>query len=522
MKTYQYFWQLIKYRPHYYFTDTISISIHYIIQTAVGLILRGYFNGLTGSAGLQLTTGQTIALQLLYGIILGGTLVIAIYAHIRFKYSIIALMMRNLFRRILEMPGAVALPVGPDGKRVSSGQVISTLRDDPEDMVMTMTWAEDAMGLTIMAAIAFAIMLTISPLVALGTFIPLGIIIAIAEKLGERVRQYRKVSREATSQVTGLIGDMFNGTQAIKTAHAEEHVVAHFRALNDQRKQAMVRDRLLTQTITAMSRSATDLGMGLILLLAAQAMFTKQFGVGDFVLFVAYIHPIAQWVHQSGDVLTRYKQGAVSVQRMESLMQGAPVGGPVAHHPIYFHQPLPELPHPVKEESDHLEQLAVQQLTYLYPNASSGVQDISFTVPRGAFVVITGRIGAGKTTLLKTLLGLLPAQSGKVLWNGETVAEPAHFFVPPRCAYTGQVPRLFSETVQQNILLGLAEGRVDVARAVGTAVMERDLAEMEQGLHTLVGPRGVRLSGGQVQRTAAARMFVRTPELLVFDDLSSA
>jgi ATP-binding cassette subfamily B protein len=84
------------------------------------------------------------------------------------------------------------------------------------------------------------------------------------------------------------------------------------------------------------------------------------------------------------------------------------------------------------------------------------------------------------------------------------------------------VPRLFSEQLRSNVLLGLLKSRVDLSGAITTAVMERDVEELEAGLETVVGPRGLKLSGGQVQRTAAARMFVRGPELLVFDDVSSA
>jgi ATP-binding cassette subfamily B protein len=84
------------------------------------------------------------------------------------------------------------------------------------------------------------------------------------------------------------------------------------------------------------------------------------------------------------------------------------------------------------------------------------------------------------------------------------------------------VPRLFSEPLRDNILLGLPEEKVDLPGAIHASVLEPDVAMLEKGLDTLVGPRGVRLSGGQVQRSAAARMFVRDPELLVFDDLSSA
>jgi ATP-binding cassette subfamily B protein len=102
------------------------------------------------------------------------------------------------------------------------------------------------------------------------------------------------------------------------------------------------------------------------------------------------------------------------------------------------------------------------------------------------------------------------------------VSDPRGFFVPPRCAYTPQVPRLFSETLRENILLGHAAGDIDIDEAIYRAVLEPDVAVLEKGLETLVGPRGVRLSGGQVQRAAAARMLVRRPALLVCDDLSSA
>jgi ATP-binding cassette subfamily B protein len=120
------------------------------------------------------------------------------------------------------------------------------------------------------------------------------------------------------------------------------------------------------------------------------------------------------------------------------------------------------------------------------------------------------------------LLGLLPRDSGEIRWNGENVENPATFMVPPRAAYTPQVPRLFSDTLRDNILMGLHEDYVNLPQALEHAILTRDIAELENGLLTEVGPRGVKLSGGQMQRTAAARMFVRDADLLIMDDLSSA
>jgi ATP-binding cassette subfamily B protein len=145
---------------------------------------------------------------------------------------------------------------------------------------------------------------------------------------------------------------------------------------------------------------------------------------------------------------------------------------------------------------------------------------VSFELAPGTITVLTGRIGSGKSTLLRALLGLLPAQAGEIRWDDTRVEDAANFFLPPRAAYVPQTPRLFSVSLQENILLDrpLAQLRP----ALHTAVLEEDIAAFPDGLATVVGPRGMRLSGGQVQRSAAARALIGPPTLLVVDDLSSA
>ena len=180
------------------------------------------------------------------------------------------------------------------------------------------------------------------------------------------------------------------------------------------------------------------------------------------------------------------------------------------------------MPHPAKIDADRLAVLTVRDLAYRYPESGRGISSAGFTLRRGTLTVVTGRVGSGKTTLLRALLGLLPRDAGSLAWNGAAVVDPAAFMTPPRCAYTAQAPVLFSETLRQNLLLGLPEAAVDLSAALRAAVLEHDLTLLGDGLETPVGPNGVRLSGGQVQRAAAARMFVREAELVVVDDLSSA
>ncbi|MBN2305501.1 MAG: ABC transporter ATP-binding protein, partial [Anaerolineae bacterium] len=258
------------------------------------------------------------------------------------------------------------------------------------------------------------------------------------------------------------------------------------------------------------------------LLLAGRAMREGTFTVGDFALFAFYLEFVSELTAFAGLLLARYKQIGVSVERMYRLMEGAPDDALVQFSPIYIEGILPDLPEPVKTGADILNDLRAEGLTYHYPNTDNGIAGIDLHLRRGQFTVITGRIGSGKTTLLRVLLGLLPKDEGAVYWNGAAVENHGDFFVPPRSAYTSQVPRLFSEPLRHNVLMGLPKDDDAIRDAIHAAVMEMDLEELEDGLETMLGPKGVKLSGGQIQRTAAARMFLRQPELLVFDDLSSA
>ncbi|XPM58180.1 MAG: ATP-binding cassette domain-containing protein [Leptolyngbya sp. IPPAS B-1204] len=183
---------------------------------------------------------------------------------------------------------------------------------------------------------------------------------------------------------------------------------------------------------------------------------------------------------------------------------------------------MPAIESTIRHAEDSLNTLSIVGLTYRYPDTNCGISDINFQVQRGNLTVITGRIGSGKTTLLRTLLGLLPRQAGEIYWNERLIQQPASFFIPPRSAYTPQVPTLFSTTLQENLQLGLDRSNQDLAQAISRSILVQDIAAMPEGLNTEVGTRGVRLSGGQIQRVAAARMFLHQPELLVFDDLSSA
>jgi ATP-binding cassette, subfamily B, bacterial len=515
MPTWRYMWGLISYRPWLYAVNIVLwIGVH-TSPMLPGIVTRLYFDHLTDSAQADLTVWSIIALLIAFTLGRVMLIVMGFFTSITSRTYMAGLMRRNLLARILERPGAAALPEPP-------GEALSRFRDDVGQAEDAADWLLDVFGFVVFCISALFTLLSINAKLTVLVFLPLVGVLIVTRMAGNRLQQNRRVSRAATARVTGLISEMFGSVQAIQVAGAEDRVIGHFRRLNDQRRRTMLRDRLLNLVVESVSSNTASLGTGLVLLLSGKAISAGTFSVGDFALYAYYLTFVSDFTQSVGRWLAHYKQTGVSFDRLGTLMQGAPPEDLVRHMPLALRGEVP-VPEPsAPAETDRLEMLVATGLTYRYPETGRGVEGIDLRIARGSFTVIVGRIGAGKSTLLRALTGLLPAQSGQVHWNGRVVADPASFFVPPRCATTPQIPLLFSDTLAGNILMGVPEERADVPAAIRSAVMEQDLEGMEHGLKTMVGTRGVRLSGGQVQRTAAARMFVREPELLVFDDLSSA
>jgi ATP-binding cassette subfamily B protein len=425
------------------------------------------------------------------------------------------LLRKNLLKHILTHPSATALPDSP-------GEAISRFRGDVYEIPSFAIWLAHTLATTFAGIVALVVMLSINAPITMLAVMPCILVGAIANAAAKRAERYRRTSRKATGIVTGFIGELFGAAQAVKVATAEGDVIAHLSKLGDERRRVALKERLFNEILNSFFRNAVNLGTGVIFILAAQAIREDTFTVGDLALFVYYLDHISRLTALSGEMLAIYRQIGVSVERMGRLMEGAPPQALTEFSPIYMDGRFPDVVYPAKSDAHRLQTLSATGLTYHYPGSDNGIHGINLRLERGAFTVVTGCVGSGKTTFLRVLLGLLPMDKGEIRWNGELVTDPGAFFAPPRSAYTAQTPRLFSDSLKDNILLGLTTDDETMMQALRLAVMERDLDELEDGLETLIGPKGIKLSGGQVQRTAAARMFVREPELLVFDDLSSA
>jgi ABC-type bacteriocin/lantibiotic exporter with double-glycine peptidase domain len=154
----------------------------------------------------------------------------------------------------------------------------------------------------------------------------------------------------------------------------------------------------------------------------------------------------------------------------------------------------------------------------VHEDGTVGIRGVDLIVERGQLVLVIGPVGSGKSSLLRALAGIVH-HSGELRWNGQLVTEPEVFLRPNQVGYVAQLPRVLSGTIADNIRLG---HEVDPGTAVSTAQLDHDLTAAGVGLGLLIGHKGTRLSGGQLQRLALARALAPRTELLIADDVSSA
>ncbi|MGA5097198.1 ATP-binding cassette domain-containing protein [Streptomyces lavendulocolor] len=486
---------------------------------AVGLLFQRLFDGIGaaggGGDGLILLIAWVAAIEgarlvLQFGVMLSRL-------EPRLQYGATAGLRRSLLGTVLRRPDVTA--------RVPPGEALRAVGEDVEEVGFFLAWAPTNLAHWLFVVASVGVMLSVDVLVTVALVGLLLAVTLLTALVHGRFLVHRRATRTASAEVAGALGEAVGAVKAVQAAAAEDHVAAHIGRLNEARGRAAVREALFAGVQRNVIGNAAPIGVGLVLLLTA-GRARDSFGVGDLALFTFYLQILAEALASIGILSIRLQRVSVALERITGFLGAGRDPAPAPREPEPRAAPVPRPAPPAGSgpppRRDAPRLLEVRHLTAHHPGTRRGVEDVHLSVAGGTLTVVTGGVGAGKTTLLRAVLGLMPAPAaGEVRWNGEPRDDRAAFLVPPRCGYVPQAPRLFSGSVRENVLLGLDDERALTA-ALRTAVLEPDVAAMRDGVDTVVGPRGLRLSGGQIQRLAIARMLVRRPQLMVVDDISSA
>lgn len=507
--------RLWTYRPGLAAGSLLLWTLGSCVPILTGLATQQIFDRLQGTSHLPISLWALFGALAVIAVVQPALLQIWLWTHLTFETTIETLVRTNLFEWILVHAGRREAGDTP-------AKLVGLVRDDAQEVTSVLNEWYRLSGEAVFVVGALVIMARIDWLLTVVTFVPLALVVLFSHWLRSRLPKLWASAREATTDVTALIGDVFGGIHTVKAAGAERAVLRRLRQLDDVRRRAEVRSRAASLRIEALTDAVVTAGQGLVLLVAARAMLAGRFSVGDFTLFTLYLNWTLMLPRRVGRLLSQRKESNRASRRIAETMTDVAAGTLARHRPIYVFGELPGVPVPKRTSADALREVAAVNLSYRYPRSDRGIHDVTLRLPRGTVTVVTGEVGAGKSTLVEVLLGLRTVSAGEICWNGTVIQDVAAHMVPPRVAYKPQLPRLFSDALADNLLLGLPRDRVALDRALYLAAFDSDVADFELGLDTILGSRGVRLSGGQLQRAGTARMFIREPELYVIDDLSSA
>jgi ATP-binding cassette, subfamily B, bacterial len=391
-------------------------------------------------------------------------------------------------------------------------------REDPLHVVRATDLWLDLVPDAVLGVIALGVIARIDPRVAVAVALPLLAAATLGHLLAPIVRRRRAEDRAVTAEVTGFLGETFGAITTLSTAGAAPAVLARLSRLCDRRGVTAVRDRVAEQLLPAVGGSAADLALAAALLVAALVV-GDELTAGQVALLASYAVLLAALPRHWAQWLAARRHADVAIARLQAVVRDGEVDRLLVPVPAIHLRPAPVSPTPLPP-APPAPRLELRGLVAEAPDGTR-VGPVDLVVPAGGLGVITGHVGLGKSTLIRAVLGLAPLLEGEVRWDGEPV-EPAVWMTPPRAAYVAQVPTIFSEELGHNLRLGWDVEDHDLLATLDAAAASDVIHDLEEGLATRLGPRGVRLSGGQAHRVAAARALVTRAALVVADDLSAA
>ena len=390
--------------------------------------------------------------------------------------------------------------------RTPAGEVVARSMDADRYARYADRWVDFVNGLVIAAVTALLGGTWLAGVVLLVVMVTS----ALASTLGRPMAGRSAAAASAARARFGrALVSALESARTVKLAAATPQVHAHLRTVDAGRVAAAVREHRVQAVLDGVPIVMVQCGA-----VAAWAGFVGGGWSLATALLVANAVSGFDWFGRVAGMVVTEAPGTRAWQQETSRFAG---GVDLMDLPPGVDLVSGVAPQPAPVARVPLQRLELAGFSAVHEDGTIGVSGVSLTVEAGELVLLLGRVGSGKSSLLSALAGLID-HGGTIRWNGSAVGDPQAFLRPGQVAHVAQVPRVLSGTFADNVRLGherAFEGPVADAR------LEPDIAEAG-GKEALVGHRGVRLSGGQVQRLALARALATDAELLLADDVSSA
>ncbi len=329
----------------------------------------------------------------------------------------------------------------------------------------------------------------------------------ISSVLSRKIKIIQKTIVAETTALAGSTTESLRNIELVKTLGLARQEVRRLNATTGKILKLELKKVRYLRSLGFMQGTAVNLLRTGILFLMLYLIFVQRITVGQFFSLFIYSFFVFGPLQELGNIINIYRETEASLNLLQEILAIPP-------------EPKPENPVPL----GGLGSLEFHNVSFQHRTANrAALNEISFAMQRGETIAFVGPSGAGKTTLVKLMVGLYQPQSGLVRYNGIPADQIDPDELRTQIGFVTQDTQLFSGTIRENLLFVQPDGSdaecMDVLRR---SAADSLLARADQGLDTLIGEGGVKVSGGEKQRLSIARALLRRPHLLVFDEATSS
>jgi ATP-binding cassette subfamily B protein len=389
-----------------------------------------------------------------------------------------------------------------------SGETLGKLQKVRADVEKLIGLAVNTLFTTLVGVVFVMIYaFTVHWLIAPVFFLTIPLLGLLSSLLSRRIKKIQKVIVAETTALAGSTTESLRNIELVKSLGLARQEIGRLNSITGKILRLELRKVRSLRLLSFIQGTSVNALRTSILFLMLYLIFTQQITVGQFFSLWIYSFFIFGPLQELGTVINSFRETEASLDSFESIL-----ATPIEAQPV---QPLP---------LGELGALAFEDVGFTHQTGTApALTGVSFDVERGETIAFVGPSGSGKTTLVKLLVGLYTPQRGRVLYNGKPGTEIDLDELRSQIGLVTQDTQLFSGSIRENLLfVNPSATDAECLEVLKKAACDSLLARADQGLDTVIGEGGVKVSGGEKQRLSIARALLRRPRLLVFDEATSS
>ena len=355
--------------------------------------------------------------------------------------------------------------------------------------------------------IVIAYMVSIAPKLTLYTLIPLPILSFLIYKLNKAIHYRSTIVQEMLSKLSSFTQEMFTGISVIKSYNLPEKIESKFDLISNQSRNKnmnLVKLQAWFFPLMLLLIGASNL---IVIYIGGTQYMRNEIKIGVLAEFIIYVNMLTWPVTVVGWLTSIVQQAEASQKRINKFLKEKT-----------------EIKDGINNQKIKFESLEFKSVGLKYPDTRiEALKNISFKVNKGETIGIIGPVGSGKTSIFELIIRLYEPSSGKILINNKSLSSFKLKNLRKIISYVPQNAFLFSDTIADNIKFGKPDAEIiEIIEASKSASIYQEIKKLNLSFDTMLGERGINLSGGQIQRISIARGLLKNPDMILLDDSLSA